>query len=126
MTLQTRVGKTLLKNMSEWKYRHKQGRQWQILGRQKRVARERGRGCRQTWYHGRWRYVALLGRGRHSMTSSMTGTGQGGTAQREERQKTFRELAGEQNGERQRSLMEETCPANSSKECSRPACSITL
>lgn len=60
------------------------------------------------------------------MTSSMTGTGQGGTAQREERQKTFRELAGEQNGERQRSLMEETCPANSSKECSRPACSITL
>lgn len=47
MTLQTRVGKTLLKNMSEWKYRHKQGRQWQILGRQKRVARERGRGCRQ-------------------------------------------------------------------------------
>lgn len=65
-------------------------------------------------------------RGGHGTTSRMAGTGQGAMAQRETRQKQDRELAGKQNGEMQGSLMEEICPTNSSKECSPPACCITL
>ena len=47
MTLQTRVDKTLLKNMSKWKYRHKAGN-GKSCGERKRAAQERGRKRLQT------------------------------------------------------------------------------
>lgn len=65
-------------------------------------------------------------RERHSMRSSMTGTGQRSMAQRREREKTSKELVRKQNGEMQGFLKEEKCPAKSSEECSPPVCSITL
>lgn len=95
-----------------------QDRQWQVLWRKrKKEASDRpgtmGDGDTHAW-----------GRARYDMRPSMTG--QGGMAQREEREKTFRKPAGKQNGEIQGSQMEEVCPKNSSKECRAPACSITL
>lgn len=118
MAIQTRVGRTLLKSMNEWKYKHKTGNG--------KSCEERERERLQTELVPWEMEIHVWGRARHDMTPSMAGTGQGGMAQREEREKTFRKLAGKQNGKIQGSRVEEVYPTNSSEECSAPAHSITL